>query len=119
MCEIYESSLTYRAAFLLAFYGLLHVSNIAPPFSRAFNPQKHLPRWDVTFAYPGVQIALKWAKNIPAPEKTHIVKLPTVRDPILYPTHTLHVLLQKHFLKPSDLLLILDDYSVLSQSHLR
>ena len=42
MCEIYEASLTYRAAFLLAFYGLLRISNIAPPFSRAFDPQRHL-----------------------------------------------------------------------------
>ena len=32
LCEIYESSLTYRAAFLLDFYGLLCISNIAPPF---------------------------------------------------------------------------------------
>ena len=29
LCDVFESSLTYRAAFLLAFFGLLHISNIA------------------------------------------------------------------------------------------
>ena len=119
LCEIYESSLTYRAAFLLAFYGLLRISNIAPPFAKAFDPAKHLLRQDVTFLYPGTHIALKWAKNLQAPERTHRVKLPRVRDPMLCPTQTLHHLLTKRALKPSDPLFILDDYSLLSQSHLR
>ena len=41
LCEVFESSLTYRAAFLLAFYGLLRISNIAPPCSKAFDKEKH------------------------------------------------------------------------------
>ena len=64
LCDIYESSLTYRAAFLLGFYGLLRISNIAPPFSKAFGPAKHLLRRDVAFMYPGTHISLKWAKNL-------------------------------------------------------
>ena len=31
LCEIFENTLTYRAAFLVAFYGMLRISNIAPP----------------------------------------------------------------------------------------
>ena len=113
LCDIFESSLTYRAAFLLAFFGLLRISNIAPSSSRAFDKTKHLSRQDVTFAYPGTHVILKWAKNIQAPEKTHVVKLPCVQDPLMCPTQTLRLLLQKHVLKPSDPLLVLDDLGYL------
>ena len=41
LCEIFENTLTHRAAFLVAFYGMLRISNIAPPFSKAFDPKKH------------------------------------------------------------------------------
>ena len=40
LCDVFESSLTYRAAFLLTFFGLLRISNIAP------HPQKLLIRKD-------------------------------------------------------------------------
>ena len=92
---------------------------LPPPFAKAFDPAKHLLRRDVAFLYPGTHITLKWAKNLQAPERTHTVKLPQVRDPILCPTQTLQALLRKRALKPSDPLLLLDDYSLLSQSHLR
>ena len=119
LCEIYESSLTYRAAFLLGFYGLLRISNIAPPTAKAFDHTKHLLRQDVVFQYPGSQVRLKWAKNLQAPERTHTIKLPIVHDPMMCPTQTLQALLRKRTLKPSDPLLILDDYMLLTQSHLR
>ena len=66
LCEVFESSLTYRSAFLLAFFGLLLISNIAPPYSKAFDKEKHFLRQDVTFAYPGTHLRLKWAKNLQA-----------------------------------------------------
>ena len=34
LCESSESSLTYRAAYLLAFYGLFRISNLAPLSSK-------------------------------------------------------------------------------------
>ena len=71
LCEIFENTLTYRVAFLVAFYGMLRISNIAPPFSKAFDPKKHLLCRDIQFKHPGIHLHLKWAKNIQAPEKTH------------------------------------------------
>ena len=32
---------------------------------------------------------LNWAKNVQAPEKVYVVKLPEVRDPLLCPVQTL------------------------------
>ena len=87
---------------LLGFFGLLRISNIAPPFTKAFDPNKHLLRRDVSFLHPGTHIRLKWAKNIQAPERVHVLKLFCIKDPIMCPTQTLKALTAKKVLKPSD-----------------
>ena len=112
---IFQETLTYRAAYLLAFYG---ISNIAPPFAKAFDPKKHLLHRDIQFKYPGIHLHLKWAKNIQAPEKTH-VKLPIIRDSVLCPVATLQALMNKLVLSPDQPLFVLDDLSLLTQSMLR
>ena len=76
-------------------------------------------RQDATFAYPCTLLRLKWAKNPQAPERVHVVKLPCVDDPLMCPTQTLCALLNKRFLKPSDPLLVLDDFTLLTQRWLR
>ena len=119
ICDIFENSLTYRGAFLLAFYGLLRISNIAPASSKFFDPTKHLLRRDIRFAHPGVQITLKWAKNLQAPERTHVVKLPWVKDPIMCPVATLQAIFARFRPQPLDPVFTLDDYSILTQSDLR
>ena len=119
LCHSYESTLTYRAAFLLAFYGLFRISNLAPTNSCFFDSRRHLLRSDVRFSYPGVHIRVKWAKNIQAPERQHWVKLPVVQDSVMCPVKTLATLLQKFWFKFSQPLLVLDDYQLLTQSHLR
>ena len=119
LCESFESSLTYRAAYLLAFYGLFRISNLAPVSSTQFDKKRHLLQSDITFAPPGVHIKIKWAKNIQAPEKIHFVKLPTIRVANMCPVKTLAALLKKFCLQPDDPLLVLDDYHLLTQSNLR
>ena len=71
------------------------------------------------FAYSGVHIRVKWAKNIQAPEKQHWVKLPMVENPDMCPVRAISALLHKFRLKDSNPLLILNDYQLLLQSHLR
>ena len=53
LCKSFESSLTYRAAHLLAFYGLFRISNLAPVSSTQFDKKRHLLCSDITFAPPG------------------------------------------------------------------
>ena len=60
LCQYFESSLTYQAAYFLAFYGLFYISNLAPLFSKQLDKNCHLLRSDVVFAYPGVHIKVKW-----------------------------------------------------------
>ena len=63
-CESFESTLTYHCAYLLAFYGLFRISNLAPKYPSVFDPSHHLLRNDVAFLYPGARIKINRAKNI-------------------------------------------------------
>ena len=62
--------------------------------------------------YPGAHIRVKWAKNIQAPEKIHVVRFPKI-------VMALMALLQKFCLKSHEPLFLLDDYNLLTQKHLR
>ena len=119
LCDLFESSLTYRCAFLLGFYGLLRISNVAPTSHTKFDSSKQLLRRDVAFAYPGSHIRIKWAKNLQTPERVHIIKLPEVQDPLLCPTKTLKALLHARVLPEDNPLLVCDDFSLLTQSNIR
>ena len=119
ICDFFENPLTYRGAFLLAFYGLLRISNIAPASSKLFDPTKHLLCHDIKFSHLGVYITLKWAKNLQAPERTHVIKLPWVKDSIMCPVTMLQAIFVRFQPQPSDPVFILDDYSILTQSDLR
>ena len=119
LCGEFDNPMTYRVAFLLGFYGFLCIANVAPPSASGFLKEKHFLRSDVVFQFPGVQLHLKWAKNIQAPERVHMIKLPLIRDPVMCPTQSLSVLLKSHALPPSAPLLVLSDGSLLTQSLLR
>ena len=108
-CSDFDNTLTYRAAFLLEFYGFLRISNVAPAFQKSFSPDKHLLRQDDIYQSPSLHLRLKWAKK--APEKVHTIKLPHVHDP----TQCVAALLQDIPLPPSAPLLILDDGTLLTQ----
>ena len=73
----------------------------------------------MVFSYPGAHIKVKWAKNIQAAEKHHLVKIPVVQVPYMCPVRALAALPKKFRLQPNDPLFVLDDYHLLTQSHLR
>ena len=112
--------LTYRCAYLLAFYGLFRISNLTPKSASGFDLSRHLLRIDVAFLYTGAHIQVKWArKNIQAPEKVHVLRVPRIEGPFICPVTALQALHQKFRLKPHEPLFILDDYQLLTQAHLR
>ena len=119
LCITFPDPFVYRSAFLLAFYAFFRISNIAPPFQKSFDPTRHLLREDIEFAYPGVHIHVKWAKNVQAPERRHVVKLPQVQDPIMCPVFNLRLLLNSIPTKPTTPLFITPNGCVITQSMVR
>ena len=58
-CDAVTSPYTFKAIFLVAFFGFLRISNIAPHSVREFDTSRHLTRGDVQFKHPGMLITLK------------------------------------------------------------
>ena len=59
-CDVLFDPPLFRAAFLLAFFGVLRMSNIAPHSRIKFDPLVHILRQDVLFIPPGARVLLKW-----------------------------------------------------------
>ena len=68
----------YAVAFALGFYACLRISNIVPPSKTSFDSQCQLIRSDVTFHLTGVDIYIKWAKNLQQSDQTHVVRVPRI-----------------------------------------
>ena len=64
MCHIVDNPPLYRAAFLVAYFAFLHMSNFTPHSQKAFDPTRHLLRQDMIFAPQGVHVLLKWTKKL-------------------------------------------------------
>ena len=73
-----NQSLPYAVAFALGFYACLHISNIVPPSKTSFDSKRQLIRSDATFHLTGVDIYIKWAKNLQQSDQTHVVRVPRI-----------------------------------------
>ena len=73
---------TLKLAILLAFFGLLRISNLAPITASSFDPQRDSTQADLFIAEPGLQYAQRWAKNRQHPQAPgDIPHIPLVRLP--------------------------------------
>ena len=61
-CDTMSQGHVFKAAFLLAYFGFLRLSNIAPSSPASFDPTLHFLRGDIIFGPPGVHVIVKWAK---------------------------------------------------------
>ena len=90
-----------RAIFLLAFFGFLRMSNIAPHSIAAFDYSRHLNRQYIIFAPPGAHVLIKWAKTLQDRVGHHIIQIPQIHHPFLCPVQALLQLLQSRPLQPT------------------
>ena len=81
-CELLSDPPLFRAAFLLAFFGFLRMSNIAPHSTRQYDYVRHLNRQDVIFAPPGGHVLLKWTKTLQDRVGHHVVQIPQLDHPL-------------------------------------
>ena len=85
-CDSLTSPFTFKAIFLIAFFGFLRISNIAP---HSFRESRHLTRGDIQFTPPGMLITLKWSKTMQSRDKSHVIALPSLWPSLLCPVHAL------------------------------
>ena len=105
-CEILEDPPLFRAIFLLAFFGFLRMSNIAPHSRYKFDNNKHFLRQDIIFAPPGAHVLLKWTKTLQQSTAHHFVQVPSLVNSKLCPVLALKKLLASRPLPPSSPLFV-------------
>ena len=100
-CEILHDLPLFRAAFLLAFFALLRMFNIAPHSRFKFDRNKHILRQDIIFLPPGAHILLKWTKTLQDSSAHHFVQIPALKNPTLCPVRAIKKLLRSRDLSRS------------------
>ena len=100
-CDLLEDPELFRAIFLVAFFGFLRMSNVAPHSRAKFDPSRHILRQDVVFAYPGIHLILKWTKTLQERSSHHIVQLPQLDNKWLCPVRAVRNLLKSRQLPPN------------------
>ena len=93
-CDILSDPPLFRAAFLLAFFAFLRMSNIAPHSRFKFDSNKHILRRDVLFLPPGAHILLKWTKTLQDTSAHHFVQIPALENSTLCPVRAIKALLK-------------------------
>ena len=84
-----------KLAFLVAFFGFLRQSNLAPPSPRTFDPSRHTTRGDVTVQAPGLVIRLKWSKTMQAAGTPVAIPIPAIPGHPLDPVAAYQAMLRQ------------------------
>ena len=100
-CDHIRYGFLYRAIFLLAFFGFLRLSNLAPSSSRLFDPSRHFLRSDIIFGPPGAHIIVKWAKAMQGSPKYQVIQIPFFKSSPICPVSALKLLLSSIKVPPS------------------
>ena len=100
-CDLLKFGFLYKAIFLMAYFGFLRLSNMAPSSSSAFDPSRHFLVGDVIFGSPGAHIIVKWAKAMQHANKHQVVQLPLLSPSPLCPVSALKSLISTIRAPPS------------------
>ena len=84
-CDTLYLGVVFKAVFLLAFFGFLRLSNIAPHSLTSFDSSRHLCAGDLIFTRKFLKVILKWSKTIQSRDRVHLITLPRVRGSKLCP----------------------------------
>ena len=79
----------YKAVFLVAYFGFLRLSNLAPHSIGLFDASRHLTARDVTFTQKFVKINLKWSKTLQTRDKVQVLTLPKLASTLICPYRAL------------------------------
>ena len=77
-CLLFPLPLTFRALFLLAFFGFLRIFNLVPPSKASFDVTKHLCRGDIIFQDSHAIVLIKWSKTLQSSTKGTFIIIPSL-----------------------------------------
>ena len=89
MCDQVPCESVFKAVFLIAFFGFLRISNIAPDSASSFDSSRNFTPSDVTISNKFMKITLKWTQTIQSRDKIHVVSLLRLQGSILWPVAAL------------------------------
>ena len=93
-CDSMFMGQIFKAAYLLAFFSFLRISNLVPHSISAFNPLEQLCRADIIFSDPGAHILVKWSKTLQSKNTIKIIKIPALPSLPICPVTALRNLLR-------------------------
>ena len=89
LCDEIQFGFVFKPVFLIAFFGFLRISNLAPHSVSAFDPSRNMTIADVTFHSHSMQIAIKWSKTLQYRDQVHVITLSKLNHSPLCPVKAL------------------------------
>ena len=102
LCDNINCGQVFKAAFLMAFFAFLQISNIAPHASGAFDPSRNLTTSDIKVTSKFMNVAIKWSKTLQTRDKIYVVTVPKLSCPLLCPVTALQKAISMYHPGPQD-----------------
>ena len=101
-CDHIYAGQIFKSIFLIAFFGFLRISNLAPHAVKDFDSSRHLTLGDVSFSKNYMKLIIKWSKTMQTRDAVHVLTLPRLRGSKLCPVAALRRALQQYQPLPQD-----------------
>ena len=82
LVESFSNGITYKAMFLVSYFGFFCLSNLVPHAVKDFDPTCQFAGRDLIFTNSNVKMVLKWSKTIQNRDKVKVITLPRLDCPI-------------------------------------
>ena len=96
----YYNGVTYKALFLVAYFGFFRLASLLPPTTGSFDRTRYLTVNDVVWGKPGAHIIITCAKNMQNSGQYHVVQLPELKNVLICPVLALKNMLKKQETSP-------------------
>ena len=88
-CSFIPYGKIFAAVFLIAYFGFLRISNMAPHSYGDFDPSRHLTPADVKISKHFMYVSIKWSKTNKFRNRVETITLPRLKSSILCPVRAL------------------------------
>ncbi len=123
MCAILDTQgdrgLVVKTALLIGFFAFLRVSNLCPARAECFDSNRNFTRGDVKITGEGLELNLKWAKNMQSALQPKKIPIPKVPQSSIDPVRAFTQMSQRIVVESHKPLFMLDRETPLTEDRLR